>query len=371
MFRLLMARKIAFIGFALVSLAIILQSTGQLQAQTPAVVLLEPQTLSLNQGQKSSVVIRIEGAADVYGVQIELSFDAGKIMILDAEDTEPGVQVLSGDFLALEEGFTAVNEANNETGELSYAVTLLDPAEPASGSGTLIEFEVEALQTASSELLLGLVILASPEGAQLPVQIAYGPGDDGDIIVPTAAATAPAPATVTTPGASAITATPTAENTPAPSTAAESTTSAATVTAVPAAGNTQVPASSATAAAAVSGDSSASSAPLQTPAEQSNPAIVDPGTAEPANVDPAAEMAAEQPVSENVDTVEVQEAASPVLTVIGQNLNVSEPTVPPATPAQTSSNEGTFEGPLIAMGLILLVVALIAIWFLRRLLIKN
>ena len=44
-------------------------------------------------------------------------------------------------------------------------------AEPASGTGTLVEFEVEALETGSSELLLGSVILASPEGAQLPVQL--------------------------------------------------------------------------------------------------------------------------------------------------------------------------------------------------------
>ena len=68
-----------------------LRSTGQLQAQETAVVLLEPQTLSLDQGQISSVVVRIEGAADVYGVQIELSFDAGKIKVLDVDEAKPGV----------------------------------------------------------------------------------------------------------------------------------------------------------------------------------------------------------------------------------------------------------------------------------------
>ena len=64
------------------------------------------------------------------------------------------LQILAGDFLALDEGFVAANEANNETGQLSYALTLLAPAEPASGSGTLVEFEVEALETGSIDLLL-------------------------------------------------------------------------------------------------------------------------------------------------------------------------------------------------------------------------
>ena len=65
----------------------------------------------------------------------------------------------------------AANVANNDIGQLSYAQTLLFPAEPASGSGTLIEFEVEALETGSSDLLFDTVILASPEGGQLPVQL--------------------------------------------------------------------------------------------------------------------------------------------------------------------------------------------------------
>ena len=86
MLRLPTARPFAIVGFALLTLAIILPSKGQLQAQKTAVVLLEPQTLVLDNGQISSVFVRIEGAADVYGVQIELSFDAGKIKVLDMDE---------------------------------------------------------------------------------------------------------------------------------------------------------------------------------------------------------------------------------------------------------------------------------------------
>ena len=368
-----MARKFAFAGFALISLAIMLGSTGQLQAQETAVVLLEPQTLSLGKGQISSIVVRIEGAANVYGVQLELSFDAGKIKVLDTEEIEPGVQVLSGDFLALDEGFTAVNEANNETGELNYAVTLLDPAEPASGSGTLIEFEVEALETASSDLLLGLVILASPEGAQLPVQITYGPGDGGDIIVPTAAATEPLPATVTTTGDSADTATPTAENTAAPSAAVESTTAGTPTTAGPDVENTQMPTASETAAVITSGGAVTTAVPVQTPVEEPNPTTVDSGAAGETQADPAAEIAAVPPV-EGGDAVQVEEMPSPTLVVIGQNRNsdgLQARAATPVPPASSEGKDGIMEGPLIAIGLILLVVALIAIWFLRRFLIDT
>ena len=364
-------RRFVFSGLSALCITIILYSTGQLQAQEPAVVLLEPRTLALDQGQISSVVVRIEGATDVYGVQLELSFDAGKIKVLDTDEADPGVQIMPGDFLVLEEGFVADNEANNESGQLTYAMALLSPAEPASGAGTLIEFEVEALETGSSDLLLGSVILASPEGILLPVEIVDDPPDDGGIIIPTAAATEPAQATVTTSADSALTATPTAENSQPPTSTAESTRAETQAAASPAVEDSPLPTATEDATAAAAGVIATSTVPLQTPAEEANPTIADPATTEPAKVDPATAIAAAPVEVEEEDAIQDEEMPSPTAVVIGQNRNVDDNQTQAATPAPTANSGGTFEGPVIAIGLILLIVALIAIWFLRRILIGT
>jgi hypothetical protein len=367
--RLSTAHKFAFAGFALLYLAIMLRSTGQLQAQEPAVVLLDPQTLSLNQGQKSSVVVRIEGATNVYGVQIELSFDAGKIKVLDTDGAKPGVQLLSGDFLTLDEGFVAVNEANNETGHLTYAATLLDPAEPASGTGILVEFELEALDTGRIDLLIDTIILASPEGAQLPVQLTQDPKDDNGINEPKAAATATASPAAPATEALLVTATPTVENVLTPSSTAESANGAAAAS--PVVENTRPPTSPETATLAASGDLATSTVPVQAPVEEPAPTRIKPSSIETPRVDRATEIAAVAPPEEKEDSNQAAELPSPALTVIGQNQNLDDFQAQSSTPAPTATNESIREGPAVAIGLILLIVALIAIWFMRRYLSRS
>ena len=371
MSRLPTARKFAFAGFALLCLAIILQSTGQLQAQDSAVVLLEPQTLTLDKGQVDSVVVRIEGAADVYGVQIELSFDAGKIKVLDVDEAKSGVQVLAGDFLALDEGFVVANEVDNESGHLSYALTLLAPAEPASGSGTLVEFKVEALETGSSNLLFGTVILASPEGAQLPVQLPDDPVKDGNDNEPKATATETAQPAAQATEDSPVTTTPTAENILTPSSPVESTIGVTPTAASSVVENTRLPTTPETATLTASGDSSTITVPVQTPVEEANPTTANPSAIEAANIDQETEIAAAAQPVENEGSIQVEAVPSPALTVIGQNRNSDEIQAQLATPAPTANSEGIMEGTYIAIGLLLLVVALIALWFLRRLLSKS
>ena len=100
------------------------------------------------------------------------------------------------------------------------------------------------------------------------------------------------------------------------------------------------------------------------------PAIVIPTAADPAAVEQATEIAAAPQPVEMEDSTQAEKLPSPALTVIGQNRNLDESQFQSATPAPTANNEGIMEGPYAAIGLILLVVAFIAIWFLRRLLLK-
>ena len=357
--RLLLARKPRICGFALLLIAILLTSRGQLQAQETAVVWLEPQTLSLSKGQRSSVVVHIESAVNLYGVQIELLFDPEKIKVLDVDEAKAGVQVLSGDFLALEGSFVAANKTNNEAGELTYALTLLAPAEPASGSGTLIEFEVEALETGDSELLLDSVILASPEGERLPVQLLRD-GDKGD---PDPTATETTLPTTSPTKDSLPTVTLEAEPTlPAPSPTTDSTAAVPSPTASPVVESSRLPTIAPEPVAAPAEELTTRSAPVQAVVVESDPT----------EVEPTVEIAAAPQVVEEGDSIQTEETPSRAFTVIGQNSSLDELQTQSATPAAPTANSGgIMEGPFIAIGLFLAVAALIALWFLRRSLSKG
>ena len=363
-------------GFASLLLTIILSGTGQLRAQETAVVLLELQSMAPGKGQTSSVVVRIEDAVNVYGVQIDLAFDASQIRVLDADENKPGVQILAGDFLTVDEGFEAANEVNNESGRLIYAYSRLAPAEPVSGSGTLLQFEVEALEPGSIDLLLGPVIIASPEGDELPVRVADTTEENGVPFVPAFTATVPGRATDfllrENDGSAAdapASSTPTTEITRQPTTTAQATL-VDTATVISLAAENSVPHSEAqaTVETPLSSDELATSTLPAPPAtNEPEPVATNTGTTEAAGTDaPAVEIAAVAPAAEQENALPAAEQATPTLIVIGQNVNPEKNRVQAAAPEAIANNEGTIESMYLAIGLTAISVALIAIWFLWR-----
>jgi hypothetical protein len=66
------------------------------------------------------------------------------------------------------QGFLVANEADNEVGKALFVFTLLAPASPLAGDGTLVKFELEAIGEGITEIDLEEVIIASPDGEALP-----------------------------------------------------------------------------------------------------------------------------------------------------------------------------------------------------------
>jgi len=173
------------------------------RSQNPAVVRLDPTELSLEPGQTTSVLILVEAAEDVFGLEIHLSFDPSVIRIADADANVPGIQLIPGNFLDPDESFVVADQADNQKGELVYALTLLAPAEPVSGDGVIVSFDVRALDVGTSQLSLS-VILASLNGLSLPVT-----AEGGRVVVGGDAPPAPSPTsevvTAPVPGVSTVT----------------------------------------------------------------------------------------------------------------------------------------------------------------------
>jgi hypothetical protein len=355
-------------GFASLLLSIILISTGQLRAQETAVVLLEPQPLTLNQGQTGRLFVRIEDASEIYGVQIDMTFDTNQVRVIDADETKPGLQVLSGDFLTQGDGFEAANEVNNETGLLLYAYSRLAPAEPVSGSGTLFEFEVEALQPGSIELQFDRLIVASPEGEEMPVQLGITEGNGGGaIFVPNFTATAPPVATADIATASPTSAAQTAVITPQPTATAALSAAGEAIPEILANENTLTPTET-QASSALQTPANPPLSTIPTPLLENEPeqATISKTAESPIPTATAVEIAAPIAGSEEENGPAAAEEATRPLTVIGENQRLEETQAQPATPAPSAKSAGTIDSITLAAGLIALSAGLIAIWFLMH-----
>jgi len=197
---------LAWLLLALLTTAVHGVANGQAQAR----VYLAPAEPVLAAGETTQLTIRVAGAMDLYGVELHLQYDPAVLAVLDADASRAGVQLSPGDMLDPAAGFPVANRADNQTGELNYAITLLAPAEVVSGDGVLVSFEVQALADGSSELALS-AILASAEGISLPVT-----AEGGWLTVGSGQSSRPSPtAAETTAGQPATpSATPTAAKTP-------------------------------------------------------------------------------------------------------------------------------------------------------------
>ncbi len=145
-----------------------------LMGQSNATVTIDPPTLTLDPGETASLAVLVGDANGIYGVEIRMVFDPGVIQIVDADPAQSGVQVIAGDFLDVNQGFLVVNRADNASGVITFAFTLLAPATPADGEGTLLEIALQAVGSDQSDLVLDSVILASPEGQPLPLTTGNG-----------------------------------------------------------------------------------------------------------------------------------------------------------------------------------------------------
>jgi len=82
------------------------------------------------------VPLRVEDARNLYAVDVRYQFDPTRLQVVDADPARPGIQLTVGAFLP-EPHFIAINAADNTTGEVRFAATLLRPAAPLNGSGVL------------------------------------------------------------------------------------------------------------------------------------------------------------------------------------------------------------------------------------------
>ncbi len=145
-------------------------------AQSTAVVRPDPALLELKPGSDGSVALWFENAQDLYGLEVHLTFDPDLVQVVDSGSGQSGVQLQAADWL--KDAFVAANRADNASGKIDFAATLLSPSPPVSGSKAFVTITLRARQAGVSLLKISSAILATRDG-----QVIQSQWQDGQVRV--------------------------------------------------------------------------------------------------------------------------------------------------------------------------------------------
>jgi len=132
-------------------------------AQSGTVVKVIPAAANINAGETVDVMINVENVANLFGVELLVTFDPNLLEVVDANPSKAGVQVAAGDLLSPD--FEAANEVTG--GQIDYALTQIAPHAPVSGNGTLIRITFKGKANGASAITLGTVLLADQNGSNI------------------------------------------------------------------------------------------------------------------------------------------------------------------------------------------------------------
>jgi LysM repeat protein len=183
-----------WISLALI-LALLTAGANSTFAQMGTQVRITPDAATIAVGQTVEMIVQIEDVANLYGVEMLITFDHALLEVLDADPNRPGVQITAGEFLS-----GGMNDTNIVTeGSIEYIMQQAAPANPSNGAGALarITFRgigsgVAAINVADLTLYnqAGQGLGAGIRGAQITVQA-------GSVNDPTATPFAPTPVSPT------------------------------------------------------------------------------------------------------------------------------------------------------------------------------
>jgi LysM repeat protein len=181
--------------------------------QNAASVSLAPSTVTVSMDEDVVVEVVIEDVENLFGADVRLEYDPDVVEVVDADNMVPGIQINSGDFpdISSGRGFVAQNTVDPDAGTIGYAMTLLSPAEPVDGSGTLASITFRGQAAGTSGIRFLSVLISDDTANQIPVTKSGGSITVTSDVAPTATVTQTAPQVTKTPGP-----TPTPRSSPSP-----------------------------------------------------------------------------------------------------------------------------------------------------------
>jgi hypothetical protein len=132
-------------------------------ADASGIIRLFPLVAEVDEGGTVTVEVWLEGARGYYGVDLRLHFDATRLRLAEGNVTP------LWDAFDPNNAFIIKNRGDNSTGEIWYAVTNINPAEPFTGSGRVCSIPFAGV---------------APGGSSLTLHDVKGSTRDGDALFP-------------------------------------------------------------------------------------------------------------------------------------------------------------------------------------------
>ena len=126
-----------------------------------ALLWLNPASNTISIGDTTNVVIQLDDVTNVYGVEIELSFDPTILAVVDADLGEEGVQISEG--VCPTPDFVLINSADNTTGTIESVLTQLFPTAPCDG-GEVATIEFQCVSEGTSPISFTHSLISDPDG---------------------------------------------------------------------------------------------------------------------------------------------------------------------------------------------------------------
>ena len=143
------------------------------EAQTIARIgLLED--MEIRPGVEVEIPIDIEDVVDLYGIDIELTFDPEFWEFRDADPNRLGIQVQLGDFL--DPGILLYYDIYPEEGRIHLVTSQVRPSEGKTGDGNIMVLYATALKTGTTGFEVSNVEMSTRDGDDIPVE-----GVDGEV----------------------------------------------------------------------------------------------------------------------------------------------------------------------------------------------
>lgn len=128
-----------------------LHATSLARAQSHAALSFETNTTALQTGQTYDMAIRLDGASDVWVVNVEVAYDPQRLYVIG---TQSGSPVSQGPLFAPPESTVVVRNAVEQAGNLVYTLSMLAPADPINTDGVIGTFRVYPLSAGETSLTI-------------------------------------------------------------------------------------------------------------------------------------------------------------------------------------------------------------------------
>ncbi|MBN1305528.1 MAG: hypothetical protein JXA13_13905 [Anaerolineales bacterium] len=115
-------------------------------------------------GEVVIVKIEIRNTPLISGSDVRLVYDPQMLEVIDADESQAGVQFVPGDFIDPEKSFVVQSNVNTQAGVIDYALALVNPAPPVRGKGLLMQVTFRTRTAGRTTILISEGMFGAQSG---------------------------------------------------------------------------------------------------------------------------------------------------------------------------------------------------------------